>query len=87
EFSTLTGMSSEGLSHKPFVPHDVSVPPRSRGRPKGTKNRAKSVKIKIQSSGSASIGVVAILKRLRKSKLVGLGRSRSDASLLHLSSL
>ncbi|GKE52606.1 hypothetical protein Tco_1487762, partial [Tanacetum coccineum] len=25
EFSTLTGMSSEGLSHKPFVPHDVSV--------------------------------------------------------------
>ncbi|GJZ71665.1 hypothetical protein Tco_0635516 [Tanacetum coccineum] len=54
EFSTLTGMSSEGLSHKPFIPHDVLVPPRSRGRPKGTKNRAKSVKIKIQSPGSVS---------------------------------
>ncbi|GJR88455.1 putative RNA-directed DNA polymerase [Tanacetum coccineum] len=82
ELSTLTGMSFEGLSHKPFVPHDVSVPPRSRGRPKGTKNRAKSVKIKIQSPGSASVGAGAILKRLRKSKLVGLGRIRSDVSPL-----
>nr|GEW73519.1 hypothetical protein [Tanacetum cinerariifolium] len=35
EFSALIGMSSEGLSHKPFVPHDLSVLTRSRGRPKG----------------------------------------------------
>nr|GEV79345.1 hypothetical protein [Tanacetum cinerariifolium] len=69
EFSTLTRISASDLSHKPFVPADVSVP-----------NHVKSVKVKIQSPGSASAG--AILKRFRNFKLVGLGQSRSDSSPL-----
>nr|GEZ45032.1 reverse transcriptase zinc-binding domain-containing protein [Tanacetum cinerariifolium] len=53
---------------------------RSRGRPRGVKNRLKSVKIKVQSPGSASDGAGAILKKLCNSKMVGKGRSRSDDS-------
>ncbi|PWA78481.1 hypothetical protein CTI12_AA215700 [Artemisia annua] len=79
EFCSLTGMESKYLKHKPIFPSDVSHPPKSRGRPKGVKNRSKSVMIKVQSPGSASAGAGAILKRLRNSKKEGLGRSRSDA--------
>nr|GFD51384.1 RNA-directed DNA polymerase, eukaryota, reverse transcriptase zinc-binding domain protein [Tanacetum cinerariifolium] len=61
EYITLTGMSSAGLSHKPFVSSGESNPLRSRGRPRGVKNRLKSVKIKVQSPGSASDGAGAIL--------------------------
>ncbi|GJR83130.1 RNA-directed DNA polymerase, eukaryota, reverse transcriptase zinc-binding domain protein [Tanacetum coccineum] len=53
EFSTLLGMSSEGIHHKPIVPTDDIRPPRQRG---------------------------AILKRIRNSKVVGKGRSRSESS-------
>ena len=73
-------MESEDLKHKPVFPSDVSHPPKSRGRPRGVKNRPKSVRIKVQSPGSASAGAGAILKRLRNSKMVGLGRSRSEAA-------
>ncbi|PWA54700.1 hypothetical protein CTI12_AA432400 [Artemisia annua] len=71
EFCTLTGMSYEGLHHKPILPNaDVSLP-KSRGRPKGVKNHPKSNKIKIKSPGSTSAGAGSILKRLRNSKLEG----------------
>ncbi|GJT88378.1 hypothetical protein Tco_1070095 [Tanacetum coccineum] len=82
EFCTLTGISSSNISHKPFVPNSDDGQPKARGRPKGVKNHIKSVKIKVQSSGSASAGAGAILKRLRNSKTVGKGRSRSESSLL-----
>nr|GEU90229.1 hypothetical protein [Tanacetum cinerariifolium] len=52
EFSTLSGMSIEGLSHKLFVPSGVKVASRSRGRPKGLKNCSTNVKIKVQSSSN-----------------------------------
>ncbi|GKG48245.1 hypothetical protein Tco_0510130, partial [Tanacetum coccineum] len=38
------------------------------------------VKIKVQSPGSASAGAGAILKRVRNSKIIGKGRSRSESS-------
>ncbi|GJS45280.1 hypothetical protein Tco_0595401 [Tanacetum coccineum] len=41
---------------------------------------SEDVKIKVQSPGSASAGAGAILKKLRNSKMVGKGRSRSDSS-------
>ncbi|GKF19464.1 hypothetical protein Tco_0068102 [Tanacetum coccineum] len=77
EFCTLTGISSSNISHKPFVPNSDAGQPKARGRPKGVKNHIKSVKIKVQSSGSASTGAGAILKRLRNPKMVGKCRSRS----------
>lgn len=40
-------MQSEGLSHKPIVNPNENHPPKSRGRPKGVKNRFKSVKIRV----------------------------------------
>ncbi|GJT93774.1 hypothetical protein Tco_1082619 [Tanacetum coccineum] len=80
EFHTLTGMTSEDIHHKPFCPSDEIRPPKSRGRPKGVKNRPKGVKIKVQSPGSASSGAGAILKRVRNSKIIGKGRSRSESS-------
>ncbi|GKB13127.1 hypothetical protein Tco_0847050, partial [Tanacetum coccineum] len=80
EFSTLTGMSSEGIHHKPFVPADDSRPPRKHGRHRGVKNHFKGVKIKVQSPGSASAGAGAILKKLRNSKMVGKRNSCSDSS-------
>ncbi|GKE64530.1 hypothetical protein Tco_1518691 [Tanacetum coccineum] len=55
---------------------------KSRGRPRGVKNWLKSVKIKVQSLGSASAGAGAILKRLRNSKMAGKGRIHSDGSLV-----
>nr|GFA72338.1 polypyrimidine tract-binding protein homolog 3 [Tanacetum cinerariifolium] len=58
-------MSSKGLSHKPIIPSRDALPLRPRGRPRGVKNRIKSVKIKVHSPGSASAGAGAILKRLR----------------------
>ncbi|GKB52519.1 reverse transcriptase domain-containing protein, partial [Tanacetum coccineum] len=82
EFSTLTGMSSKGLSHKAFVPYDDSVIPRSRGRPKGVKNMPKNVKIKVQSPRFAPAGAGPILKRLCKSKMAVLGRSLSDVAVI-----
>nr|GFA36555.1 reverse transcriptase zinc-binding domain-containing protein [Tanacetum cinerariifolium] len=80
EFDTLTGMSSEGIHHKLFVPAHDSRSPRQRGRPKGVKNPFKGVKIEVQSLGFASVGAGAILKMLRNSKIVGMGRSCSDSS-------
>ncbi|GJR13403.1 putative RNA-directed DNA polymerase [Tanacetum coccineum] len=74
------GMSAKGIIHKPFVPPGDKGTARHRGRPKGVKNRSSNVKIKIQSPGSASAGAGAILKRLCNSKLVSLGRSRSNNS-------
>ncbi|GKB51284.1 hypothetical protein Tco_0902037, partial [Tanacetum coccineum] len=44
--------------------------------------RAKNVKIKVHSPGSAYVGAVVLLKRLRKSKMAGKGRSRSESSLM-----
>ncbi|GJT94359.1 hypothetical protein Tco_1089877 [Tanacetum coccineum] len=82
EFSTLTGMSSKGLSHKAFIPYDDSVIPRSRGRPKGVKNMPKNVKIKVQSPRFAPAGAGPILKRLCKSKMAVLGRSLSDVAVI-----
>ncbi|GKE00356.1 hypothetical protein Tco_1388339 [Tanacetum coccineum] len=83
EFCTLTRMSSSNISHKPFVPNSDVSQPKPRGRPKGVKNHIKSVKIKVQSPGSASAGAGAILKRLHNSKMVGKGRSRSESSPLN----
>ncbi|GJT79835.1 hypothetical protein Tco_1054177 [Tanacetum coccineum] len=80
EFYALSGMPSKGLSHKPYVPSGDSIPPKSRGRPRGVKNQPKNVKIKVQSPGSASTGAGAILKRLCNSKVNCLGRSYSDIS-------
>ncbi|GKF56082.1 hypothetical protein Tco_0166422, partial [Tanacetum coccineum] len=48
--------------------------------PKGVKNSVKGVRVKVQSPGSASAGAGAILKRLRSSKVMGKGRSRSGSS-------
>ncbi|GJR49277.1 hypothetical protein Tco_1399798 [Tanacetum coccineum] len=73
-------MVPNGLKHKPLIPNDGFVPPKARGRPKGVKNRSKSIKIKVQSLGSASVGASAILKRLRNSKLAGKRRSQCEAS-------
>ncbi|PWA49857.1 hypothetical protein CTI12_AA472210 [Artemisia annua] len=80
EFCTLTGMEAEGLQHKPCDAFDGSnlSRSRSRGRPKGVKNRPKG--IKVQSPGSSSAGAGAILKRLRNAKVNGKGRSRSESS-------
>ncbi|PWA98197.1 reverse transcriptase zinc-binding domain-containing protein [Artemisia annua] len=80
EFRTLTGITSGDLHHRPIFPNVDSKNPRSRGRPKGTKNRPKRVLVQACSPGSASAGAGAILKRLRNSKVNGLGRSRSDSS-------
>ena len=80
DFRTLTGMVSDDIKHKPIFPSDEIHPPKSRGRPSGVKNRPKSVKIMVQSPGSASAGAGAILKRLRNSKMAGLGRSRSEVA-------
>ncbi|GJW43070.1 hypothetical protein Tco_0071869 [Tanacetum coccineum] len=80
EFCTITGMSSSNVTNKPFVPSRESIHPRSRGRPRGVKNLPKSVKIKVQSSGSASARARTILKRLRNSKIVDKGRSHSEFS-------
>ncbi|GKA85407.1 RNA-directed DNA polymerase, eukaryota, reverse transcriptase zinc-binding domain protein, partial [Tanacetum coccineum] len=82
EFCTLTGISSSNISHNPFVPNSDASQPKARGRPKGVKNHIKSVKIKVQSPGSASAGAGAILKRLRNSKMVSKGRSRGESSPL-----
>ncbi|GKE07685.1 hypothetical protein Tco_1411236 [Tanacetum coccineum] len=49
EFRSLTGMKVEGLSQKSFVPSDGNKGSRPRGRPKGVKNRVRSVKVKVQS--------------------------------------
>nr|GEV05021.1 hypothetical protein CTI12_AA325620 [Tanacetum cinerariifolium] len=80
EFSTLTGMSSEGINHKPFVPTSDGCHPKPSGRPKGDKNNVKGVRVKVKSPKSASAGAGAILKRLRSSKMVGKGRSHSGSS-------
>ncbi|GJR66790.1 reverse transcriptase zinc-binding domain-containing protein [Tanacetum coccineum] len=80
EFCSLTGMKAEGLSQKSFVPSDGNKGSRPRGRPKGVKNRVRSVKVKVQSPGSASVGAGALLKCLGNLKIAGKGRSRSDAS-------
>ncbi|PWA98654.1 hypothetical protein CTI12_AA001390 [Artemisia annua] len=73
-------MNSKGLNHKPIVPSDVNRPSKPRGRPKGAKNRFRSVKVKVPSPRSTSAGAGAILKRLRCSKIDGKGKSRSVAS-------
>ncbi|GJV27544.1 putative RNA-directed DNA polymerase [Tanacetum coccineum] len=73
-------MVPNGLKHKPLIPNDGSVPPKARRRPKGVKNRSKSIKIKVQSLRSASVGAGAILKILRNSKLAGKERSQCEAS-------
>ncbi|PWA66581.1 hypothetical protein CTI12_AA326130 [Artemisia annua] len=80
EFCTLTGMAADGINHKPCGPNDGSGSTRSRGRPKGVKNRPKV--IKVQSPGSASAGAGVILMRLRNSKLPGKGRSHYESSPL-----
>ncbi|PWA66587.1 hypothetical protein CTI12_AA325620 [Artemisia annua] len=80
EFCTLTGMCSEGLYHKLIVPGDGDILPKSRGRPKGAKNRPKGIKVRVKSPGSASAGAGSILKRLRNSKVEGKGRSRCLSS-------
>ncbi|PWA42554.1 hypothetical protein CTI12_AA543050 [Artemisia annua] len=78
EFCTLTEMSSEGLKHSSLHRSDSNLSTKPRGRPKGAKNR---VKLKVLSPGSASSGAGAILKRLRKSKVDGKGRSRCESLL------
>ncbi|PWA77961.1 hypothetical protein CTI12_AA221320 [Artemisia annua] len=80
EFRTPTGITSEDLHHRPIFPNVEIKNPRSRGRPKGTKNHPRKGIIQAQSPGSASAGAGAILKRLRNSKVNGLGRSRSESS-------
>nr|GFA51161.1 RNA-directed DNA polymerase, eukaryota, reverse transcriptase zinc-binding domain protein [Tanacetum cinerariifolium] len=80
DFCALTGMSSEDFSHAPFVSSNENKPPKQRVRPKGIKNWAKNVKINVQNLGSASVGVGALPKRLRSSKIDGKGRSRSESS-------
>ncbi|PWA42555.1 RNA-directed DNA polymerase, eukaryota, Reverse transcriptase zinc-binding domain protein [Artemisia annua] len=79
EFCTLTEISSEGLKHSSLHRSDSNLSTKPRGRPKGAKNR---VKLKVLSPGSASSGAGAILKRLRKSKVDGKGRSRYESSPL-----
>ncbi|PWA98164.1 hypothetical protein CTI12_AA022120 [Artemisia annua] len=81
----IVGMRSEDLHHKPILPNDEISLPKSGGRPKGVKNHSKSIKIKVQSPGSASAGAGSILKRLRKSKIVGKGRSCSASSPVEVS--
>ncbi|GJV12045.1 hypothetical protein Tco_1353586 [Tanacetum coccineum] len=80
KFSTLTRMSSERVHHKPFVPAGDGCLPKPHSRPKGVRSHIKSVRVKVQSPGSASAGAGAILKRLRNSKMVGKGKSRDVSS-------
>ncbi|GJX75708.1 hypothetical protein Tco_0322519 [Tanacetum coccineum] len=47
---------------------------------RGVNNRFKGMNVKVQSPGSASAGAGAILKKIRSSKMVGKGRSRSESS-------
>ena len=58
EFSTLTGMLSKGITAILIAPSDNPNPPRSRGRPRGVKNRSKSVKVMVQSPDSARLVLV-----------------------------
>ncbi|GKC21517.1 hypothetical protein Tco_1023667 [Tanacetum coccineum] len=76
DFCALTRMSPEGLTHAPYVPSEGNKLSKQRGRPKGVKNRAKNVKIKVQSPGSASVRADALLKRLKKSKMTGKGSNQ-----------
>nr|GEV13613.1 hypothetical protein [Tanacetum cinerariifolium] len=65
---------------KPFVPNNGNKISKLRGRPKGVENHAKSVKIKVQSPGFASVKASALLKWLRNSKILRKGRTRRKSS-------
>ena len=47
EFRTLTGMVSDDIKYKHVGPSEVIHQPKSRGIPRGVKNRPKSEKIRV----------------------------------------